>query len=115
MIYENTRVHKQQKLLCKCQNHAAPAEECGLPLPVLPCFLILSFRREKGENGFMNRRKEACHCKNVTYGMIEDAIRNGANTLQQVMDVTSAGKGCGKCREFLEYLIRDILDAQKNA
>ena len=87
----------------------------GMPLPVLPWFLILSFRREKGENGFMNRRKEACHCKNVTYGMIEDAVRNGANTLQQVMDVTGAGKGCGKCREFLEYLIRDILDAQKNA
>ena len=56
----------------------------------------------------MNRRKEACHCKNVTYGMIEDAIRNGANTLQQVMDATGAGKGCGKCKEFLAYLIRDI-------
>lgn len=24
------------------------------------------------------------------------------------MDATGAGKGCGKCRDFLEYLIRDI-------
>ena len=40
--------------------------------------------------------------------MIEDAIRNGADALQAVMDATGAGKGCGKCRDFLEYLIRDI-------
>lgn len=56
----------------------------------------------------MNRNKEACHCRNVTYGMIEDAIKNGAETLQEVKDATGAGKGCGKCKEFLNYLIRDI-------
>ena len=56
----------------------------------------------------MNRNKEACHCRNVTYGMIEDAIKNGAETLQKVQDATGAGKGCGKCKEFLNYLIRDI-------
>ena len=61
----------------------------------------------------MNRRKEACHCKNVTYGMIEDAIRNGADTVEQVMEATGAGKGCGKCRDFLACLIRDILEEQK--
>ena len=58
----------------------------------------------------MNRRKGACHCRNITYGMIEDAVRSGADTLQAVMDATGAGKGCGKCRDFLEYLIRDILE-----
>ena len=62
----------------------------------------------------MNRNKEACHCHNVTYGMIEDAIRNGARTLQQVMDATGAGKGCGKCKEFLGYLVRDILEEMKD-
>ena len=56
----------------------------------------------------MNHRKEACHCRNVTYGMIENAVRGGADTLQAVMDATGAGKGCGKCRDFLEVLIRDI-------
>ena len=56
----------------------------------------------------MNRNKEACHCRNVTYGMIEDAIKNGAETLQEVQDATGAGKGCGKCKEFLNYLIRYI-------
>ena len=68
---------------------------------------------ERG-NDILNRKKEACHCKNVTYGMIEDAVRNGADTLQQVMEVTGAGKGCGKCKGFLEYLIRDIKEEQRN-
>ena len=61
----------------------------------------------------MNRRKEECHCQNVTYGKIEDAVRNGADTVQQVMELTGAGKGCGKCKDFLAYLIRDILEEQK--
>ena len=61
-----------------------------------------------------NRQKEACHCRNVTYGRIADAIASGADTVQQVMDMTGAGKGCGKCREFLEYLIRDILEEMKD-
>ena len=46
--------------------------------------------------------------------MIEDAVRNGADTLQQVMDATGAGKGCGKCKESLEYLIRDIKEELRN-
>lgn len=46
--------------------------------------------------------------------MIEDAVRNGADTLQQVMEVTGAGKCCGKCKEFLEYLIRDIKEELRN-
>ena len=65
----------------------------------------------------MNRRKEACHCRNVTYGMTEDAVRGGADSPQAVMDATGAGKGCGKCKDFLEYLIRDIreeLERERN-
>ena len=56
----------------------------------------------------MNRSKEACHCRNITYGMIEDAIKNGAETFQEVQDATGAAKGCGQCKEFLICLIRDI-------
>lgn len=49
--------------------------------------------------------------------MIEDAVRKGTDTLQVVMDTTGAGRGCGKCRDYLEYLIREIreeLDKGKN-
>lgn len=56
----------------------------------------------------MKRDKEACHCNNVTYGVIEDAIRAGANTLEEIQNITGAGKCCGKCNDFLAFLIRDI-------
>lgn len=61
----------------------------------------------------MNRNKEACHCKNITYGMIEDAIRAGAQSAKEVEEITRFGTGCGKCREFIEYLVQDILTHQK--
>lgn len=58
----------------------------------------------------MNRNKEACHCKNITYGMIEDAILKGASTLEEIQNATGAAKCCGRCKEFLEYLIKDIIE-----
>ena len=62
----------------------------------------------------MNRSKEACHCRHVTYGMIEDAIKNGAQTLQEVQNATRAAKGCGRCKNFLDCLIRDIKEEMNN-
>lgn len=56
----------------------------------------------------MKREKVACNCKNITYGMVEDAIRNGATTYEEVEAVLRFGTGCGKCKEFMKYLIRDI-------
>ena len=57
----------------------------------------------------MNREKLACRCHNVTYGKVWDAVAKGDRTVDEVSKATGAGTGCGKCREFLEYLIRDIL------
>jgi len=62
----------------------------------------------------MNRNKEACHCHNVTYEMVEDAVKGGATTAEEVMKITKAGKGCGKCWDFLNCLVRDILEELKN-
>jgi len=58
----------------------------------------------------MRKDKIACHCHNVTYGQIEQAVKNGARSLEAVMAKTTAGTGCGKCREFLPFLIRDIIE-----
>jgi len=63
----------------------------------------------------MKRDKTACNCHNVTYGMIEDAVRSGADTLEAVMEKTGAGTGCGKCRDFLPFLIRDVLEEMEEA
>lgn len=62
------------------------------------------------ENQYMNRNKEACHCKNITYGMIEDAVKQGAKTYEEVQEKTRFGTGCGKCRDFIRCLVRDILE-----
>ena len=56
----------------------------------------------------MKRNKMACNCKSVSYGMIEDAVRNGARAYEEAQAVLRFGTGCGKCREFIEFLIRDI-------
>lgn len=58
----------------------------------------------------MNRNKIACGCKDITYGMIEDAILSGAKTYEEVEEKLRFGTGCGKCKEFIHYLIRDILN-----
>lgn len=56
----------------------------------------------------MNRQKIACHCKNITYGMIEDAIKTGATSYEEVEKRLRFGTGCGKCKEFIQHLVRDI-------
>ena len=60
----------------------------------------------------MKRDKVACNCKNITYGMIEDVIRNGASSYEEVEKQLRFGTGCGKCREFIHYLVRDYLEEQ---
>ena len=60
-----------------------------------------------------NDQKEACHCKNITYGRIRAAVQQGAKSAEKVQKITGYGTGCGKCREFIEYLIRDYLEQQK--
>ncbi|MBQ7255431.1 MAG: (2Fe-2S)-binding protein [Oscillospiraceae bacterium] len=58
----------------------------------------------------MNDQKIACNCHNVTYGKIREAVKNGAKTAEEVAKVTGAGTACGKCKEFLEYLVRDFAE-----
>ena len=60
----------------------------------------------------LKREKIACNCKNITYGMIEDAIINGASSYEEVEARLKFGTGCGQCKEFIHFLIRDILEEQ---
>ena len=62
----------------------------------------------------MKREKTACHCKNVTYGMIEDAIKQGAKSYEEVEKQLRFGTGCGKCKEFISFLVIDILAEMKS-
>ncbi len=57
----------------------------------------------------MNKTKIACRCHHVTYGQIQLAIDKGAKTYEEVAEKTRCGKGCGKCQEFCQWLVADLL------
>jgi bacterioferritin-associated ferredoxin len=58
----------------------------------------------------MNRQKLACTCENVTYGAIADAVAAGASIFAEVRARTGCGSGCGKCEEFITYLVRELTE-----
>ena len=50
-----------------------------------------------------------CHCEEITYEAIENAIKNGADTIEKIQDQTSAGIACGYCIEILEEILEEFL------
>ncbi|PAT01248.1 (2Fe-2S)-binding protein [Candidatus Izimaplasma bacterium ZiA1] len=50
-----------------------------------------------------------CHCQEVTYGDIVEAIQNGAKTVEEIGDKTEAGITCGGCIEDLEEILEEEL------
>lgn len=57
----------------------------------------------------MNMDKIVCNCLGVTNGMIKDAVDNGADTLEEVQDVTGAGTACGACLEDVGRLVNQFI------
>lgn len=56
----------------------------------------------------MDRNKIICRCMNVTAGQIEDAVKGGATTFQQVQEKTKCSTGCGCCKIDVENLIKEV-------
>lgn len=54
----------------------------------------------------MDRDKVICRCFKVTAGAIEDAVKSGATTFEEVQAETNCSNGCGCC----ESEVRDIID-----
>lgn len=61
--------------------------------------------------GAKKKTEIVCRCNNVSREVIEEAIRNGAVTLNDIFDTTSAGVGpCGgSCRRKLGPLLEHYL------
>lgn len=53
----------------------------------------------------MDLEKIVCSCMSVTNGMIKDAVDSGANTLEEVQDITGAGTVCGVCLDDVQRLV----------
>ncbi len=58
----------------------------------------------------MKMTKTFCNCRDVTYADIMVAMRAGATTADEVSAATGAGTGCGRCREALDFVVRDFLE-----
>lgn len=57
------------------------------------------------------KREIVCLCNSVPRDVIEDAIRNGADTLNKIFDATGAGVGpCGgSCRRKIGPMLEHYL------
>lgn len=51
--------------------------------------------------------KNACKCKNVSIDTIVDAVKNGADTVEKVGEVTKAGTGCARCKGIISNIIEN--------
>jgi NifU-like protein len=88
----------------------------GLPKEKMHCSVM---GREALEAAIANYRgipvaieeegKVVCKCFNVTEEKIRKvAIENHLTTVDEIMDFTKAGGGCGECRDDIEAILRDI-------
>ena len=57
----------------------------------------------------MDRDETICFCMNVTVGDIEDAIKDGCSSLEEVIEKTGASTGCGGCLDNLTALVNELL------
>ncbi len=62
----------------------------------------------------MDLNKIVCNCLKVTNGMIKDAVDNGANTLEEVQEITRAGTVCGSCVENVQHLVEQFVREREN-
>ena len=55
-------------------------------------------------------KENICHCAEVTYETILEAINNGAKTVDDIGDATEAGIACGGCIEDIEEILEEELN-----
>lgn len=55
-----------------------------------------------------------CICKQVTDRAIQDSVRNGCSSLQDVQGQLGVASRCGCCAELAEEIIQNTLDQDSN-
>ena len=50
-----------------------------------------------------------CHCEEITYEEILEAIKDGAKTVEDISDATNAAVACGYCIETIEEILEEEL------
>lgn len=62
---------------------------------------------------YMNLDKVVCNCLDITNGIIKEAVDSGANTLEEVENITGVGTMCGACCDDVQHLI-DFFIAERD-
>ena len=57
-----------------------------------------------------NINKNVCRCRSVSFEAIEEAINNGADTMEEVVDETKATKGCGRCKSYVADIVKNKIE-----
>jgi len=61
----------------------------------------------------MDNNKVVCGCLNVTVQDLNNAIKNGAKSFEEVEAVTKVGTGCGNCIESNKAFVNELLLRKK--
>lgn len=61
----------------------------------------------------MDDNKIVCGCFKLTEADLKNAVKNGANSFEEVQAVTKVGTGCGHCVEGNKALINQLLLTKK--
>lgn len=51
--------------------------------------------------------QNVCKCQNVSVNEVVAAVKNGAQTVDQVMEETKAGTGCGRCKGIITNILEN--------
>lgn len=56
----------------------------------------------------MDMNQTICYCGKVTVGMIKEAVERGAETVEQVGEMTAAGTLCGGCKARIAKVLDEL-------
>lgn len=51
--------------------------------------------------------QNVCKCQNISVNEVVAAVKNGADTVEKVMEETKAGSGCGRCKGIIANIIEN--------
>ena len=51
--------------------------------------------------------QNVCKCQNISVNEVVAAVKNGAQTVEQVMEETNAGTGCGRCKGIIANILEN--------
>ena len=79
----------------------------GLPLPEERLEMMFNLGAPAAEVGVAELADDAqvCNCNGVSKAGLVHAVEGGCKSVQQVMDKTRAGKGCGSCKTLVCQIV----------